>query len=122
MAAGLAQLHYLNENPQVYTEIQHKATRLAEGMRKAVEETGAAVQINQIGSLAAPFFTPDCVESFSGAARSDLKKYAAYFAGMLERGIYLAPAQFEAMFVSYAHTDADIDTAVEAAKAVFSQL
>ena len=122
MAAGLAQLHYLNENPQVYTEIQRKASRLAEGMRKAVEETGAAVQVNQIGSLAAPFFTPDCVESFSGAARSDLKKYAAYFAGMLERGIYLAPAQFEAMFVSYAHTDADIDAAVEAARAVFSQL
>ena len=122
MAAGLAQLHYLNENPQVYTEIRRKAARLAAGMHKAVEETGAAVQINQIGSLAAPFFTPDCVESFSGAARSDLKKYAAYFAGMLERGIYLAPAQFEAMFVSYAHTDGDIDAAVEAARAVFSQL
>ena len=122
MAAGLAQLHYLDENPQVYTELQRKATRLADGMRKAVQETGAAVQINQIGSLAAPFFTPDTVESFSGAARSDLKKYAAYFAGMLNRGIYLAPAQFEAMFVSYAHTDADIDAAVEAAKAVFAQL
>ncbi len=122
MAAGLAQLHYLDENPQIYTELQRKATRLADGMRNAVRETGAAVQINQIGSLAAPFFTPDTVESFSGAARSDLKKYAAYFAGMLNRGIYLAPAQFEAMFVSYAHTDADIDTAVEAAKAVFAQL
>ena len=91
-------------------------------MRQAVEETGAKVRINQVGSLAAPFFTPDNVESFSGAAKSDLNKYAAYFGGMLQRGIYLAPAQFEAMFVSYAHTDEDIQAAVNAAKCVFGEL
>ena len=122
MAAGLAQLHYLNTHPEVYTRISASANRLAEGMRNAVKETGARVRINQVGSLLAPFFTPDSVESFSGAARSDLKKYAAYFAGMLERGIYLAPAQFEAMFVSYAHSDEDIDGAVRAAKEVFASL
>ena len=122
MAAGLAQLHYLNTHPEVYTDISRKACRLAEGMRSAVAETGARVRINQVGSLLAPFFTPDSVESFSGAARSDLNKYAAYFAGMLERGIYLAPAQFEAMFVSHAHTDGDIDAAVAAAREVFKTL
>ena len=122
MAAGLAQLNYLNTHPQVYAEISRKANRLADGMRAAVQETGARVQINQVGSLLAPFFTPDTVESFSGAARSDLSKYAAYFAGMLERGIYLAPAQFEAMFVSSAHTDSDIDAAAAAAKEVFRTL
>ena len=119
MAAGMAQLRYLNTHPQVYTEIARKANRLAEGMRSAVAETGAPVRINQVGSLLAPFFTPEAVESFSGAARSDLQKYAAYFAGMLNRGVYLAPAQFEAMFVSYAHSDQDIEDAIAAAKETF---
>ena len=122
MAAGLAQLHYLDTHPEVYTTISASANRLAQGMRAAVEKTGAKVRINQVGSLLAPFFTPQNVESFSGAAKSDLSKYAAYFAGMLQRGIYLAPAQFEAMFVSYAHSTADIDAAIAAAKEVFASL
>lgn len=122
MAAGLAQLHYLNEHPEVYTEIEAKANTLACWMRQAAAETGARVQINQVGSLVAPFFTPDSVESFTGAKRSDLKKYAAYFGQMLERGIYLAPAQFEAMFVSFAHTQQDIEETIAVAKAVFSTL
>ncbi len=122
MAAGLAQLNYLNTHPEVYTSISAKADALAEGMRQAARDTGAGVIINQVGSLAAPFFTPDTVESFEGASHSDLTKYADYFGKMLERGIYLAPAQFEAMFVSYAHTDADIAHAVDAARDVFAQM
>ncbi len=122
MAAGLAQLTYLNEHPEVYTGIAAKAYKLAEGMRKAAAESNANVRINQVGSLVAPFFTPDRVESFTGAQKSDLKKYAAYFEKMLSRGIYLAPAQFEAMFVSAAHTDADLEKTLDAAKAVFAEL
>ncbi len=122
MAAGLAQLTYLNEHPEVYTAIASRARDLADGMRQAAADTGAPVRINQAGSLLAPFFTPECVESFQGAAHSDLQKYAAYFGGMLARGIYLAPAQFEAMFVSYRHTDDDIRTTVNAAREVFAQL
>ena len=122
MAAGLAQLTYLNEHPEVYTTIAYLAQALADGMRQAAADTEAPVRINQVGSLLAPFFTPDRVESFQGAAHSDLKKYAAYFRGMLDRGIYLAPAQFEAMFVSCQHTDADIRAAVSAARDVFTQL
>ena len=122
MAAGLAQLHYLDTHPEVYTTISQSAAYLAEGMRAAVKDTGARVRINQVGSLLAPFFTPDNVESFSGAARSDLSKYASYFAGMLERGIYLAPAQFEAMFVSCAHKKEDLDAAIAAAREVFAAL
>lgn len=122
MAAGLAQLTYLNTHPEVYTSISDKADRLAAGMRRAVTETGADVRINQVGSLVAPFFTPDTVESFSGAVKSDLKKYAAYFEKMLARGIYLAPAQFEAMFLSYAHTDAELEKTIQAAKEVFAEL
>lgn len=120
MAAGLAQLTYLNAHPEVYTAISEKADRLAEGMRRAAEEAGAPVRINRVGSLLSPFFTPDPVESFTGAAKSDLKKYAAYFEKMLNRGIYLAPAQFEAMFLSFAHSDQDIEETLLAAAEVFS--
>ncbi len=120
MAAGLAQLSYLNSHPEVYTDISAKADRLAEGMRQAAAESGANVKINQVGGLIAPFFTPDSVESFTDATKSDLKKYAAYFEKMLERGIYLAPAQFEAMFLSNAHTDADLENTITAVKQVFS--
>ena len=122
MAAGLAQLRYLNDHPQVYEKINASAQKLAEGMRQAARQTGAPVVINQIGSLAAPFFTADTVESFSGAKRSDLNKYAEYFGRMLDSGIYLAPAQFEAMFVSAAHTDADIQHTIETVQTVFSAM
>lgn len=122
MAAGLAQLRYLNDHPQVYEKINASAQKLAEGMRQAARQTGAPVVINQIGSLAAPFFTADTVESFSGAKRSDLNKYAEYFGRMLDSGIYLAPAQFEAMFVSAAHTDADIQHTIETVQTVFSDM
>ena len=122
MAAGLAQLSYLNSHPEVYEVIASKAVQLANGMRQAVTETGANVRINQIGSLVAPFFTADSVESFTDATKSDLNKYAAYFMNMLEQGVYLAPAQFEAMFVSYAHTDADIENTILAAKNVLQKL
>lgn len=120
MAAGLAQLSYLNTHSEVYTDISEKADRLAKGMRKAADKTCAKVRINQVGSLVAPFFTPESVESFVGASKSDLKKYAAYFEQMLMRGIYLAPAQFEAMFLSHAHTNADIEQTLSAVEQVFS--
>ena len=120
MAAGLAQLTYLNEHPEVYETIAKKADRLADGMRQAAERAGAGVRINQVGSLVAPFFTPDRVESFTDAAKSDLNKYAAYFEKMLARGVYLAPAQFEAMFVSAAHSEEDLEHTIRAVGEVFS--
>ena len=120
MAAGLAQLTYLNEHPEVYETIAKKADRLADGMRQAAERAGAGVRINQVGSLVAPFFTPDRVESFTDATKSDLQKYAAYFEKMLARGVYLAPAQFEAMFVSTAHSEEDLEHTIRAVEEVFS--
>lgn len=119
MAAGLAQLTYLNEHPEVYETIAKKADRLADGMRKAAERAGAGVRINQVGSLVAPFFTPDRVESFTDATKSDLNKYAVYFEKMLARGVYLAPAQFEAMFVSAAHSEEDLEKTIRAVGEVF---
>lgn len=122
MAAGLAQLRYLKEHPSVYGDIAAKARTLAEGLRKAAADTGAPVHINQVGSLLAPFFTPADVNTFTDAKGSDVGKYARYFAGMLARGVYLAPAQFEAMFLSAAHTEADVESTVSAAREVLESL
>ena len=122
MAAGLAQLTYLQEHPEVYEHINARGAALAEGLRGLVKRTGAPVVINQLGSLLAPFFTPTAVTTFTDAKGSDVAKYARYFQGMLERGVALAPAQFEAMFVSEAHTQAELDATLAAAEAVFQAL
>jgi glutamate-1-semialdehyde 2,1-aminomutase len=122
MAAGLAQLHYLKDHPQVYQELSRKAEYLAAGMRAAVAAADAPVRLNQVGSLLAPFFTPTEVDTFTDAKGSDVGKYARYFAGMLARGIYLAPAQFEAMFLSAAHSREDLDCTISAAEAVLAEM
>lgn len=122
MAAGLAQLTYLNEHPDVYTDINSKAEALAARMRAAVQEAKADVCVNQIGSLVAPFFTDNQVLGFSSAKKSDLGRYASYFSGMLMRGIYLAPAQFEAMFLSAAHSDDDLDKTISAFESFLGEM
>ena len=122
MAAGLAQLTYLKEHPEVYAHINASAKTIADGMRQAAAETGAPVAVNQIGSLVAPFFTPTPVTTFVDAKGSDLHAYARYFAGMLERGVALAPAQFEAMFLSDAHTEADLRATLAAVKETLAAL
>ena len=122
MAAGLAQLTYLKEHPQVYADIAAKGEKLARGLRAAAAEAGVPVAINQIGSLLAPFFTPTEVTTFTDAKGSDVGRYAKYFQGMLEHGVALAPAQFEAMFVSEAHGDAELDATLAAARAALRSL
>ena len=122
MAAGLAQLTYLKEHPEVYVHIGASARYLADRMRKAAAETGVPAAVNQVESLIAPFFTPAGVTTFTDAKGSDVGRYAQYFAAMLERGVYLAPAQFEAMFVSDAHSQADLDATAEAVEQAFQTL
>ena len=122
MAAGLAQLTYLREHPEVYEHINARGAALAEGLRGLVKRTGAPVVVNQLGSLLAPFFTPTAVTTFTDAKGSDVAKYARYFQGMLERGGGQGHAQFEAMFVSEAHTQAELDATLAAAEAVFQAL
>ena len=112
MAAGLAQLSYLDTHREIYAEIGAKAERLAGAMREAT--AGQGVCVTQVGSLLSPFFTEREVRSFADAKSSDLQKYADYFRAMLECGISLAPAQFEAMFVSAAHSESDIAETIEA--------
>ena len=116
MAAGLAQLRWLRDHPEVYSHIGRLAALLAEGLEGAAVRAGAAVSVNRIGSLLAPFFTPSPVSAFVDAKGSDVGKYAQYFANMLDRGIYLAPAQFEAMFLSAAHSEEDVARTISAAE------
>ena len=91
-------------------------------MRAAASKAGVPVAVNQIGSLLAPFFTPTEVTTFVDAKGSDVGRYAKYFQGMLRHGVALAPAQFEAMFLSAAHSQAELDASLEAAEAVFPTL
>ncbi len=122
MAAGLAQLTYLRDHQEVYASIAEKAKWLAEEMRRSAEKHGVKVAVNQVESVLSPFFVPTDVNSFTDAKGSDLKSYARYFAGMLERGVALAPAQFEAMFVSAAHTQAELEATAQAVDQVFANL
>ncbi len=122
MAAGLAQLRYIQAHRDLYAGLEDYARTLAEGMRSAAARHGVGVAVNQIGSLVSPFFTPTEVTTFVDAKGSDVGRYARYFKGMLERGIYLAPAQFEAMFVSTAHTRSDLEATLKAVEETFAEL
>jgi glutamate-1-semialdehyde 2,1-aminomutase len=115
MRAGIATLKQLTQ-PKLYDDINERAQFLVEGLREALAETGIAGQINSTGSLATLFFTDAPVRNYSDAKRSDTKRYARFFREMLERGIFLAPSQFEAAFVSAAHTTEDVERTIAAAR------
>ena len=106
-AAGLETLRILREDPGIYQRLEEKAVRIAESVREAA---GEAVCVNRIGSLLSIFFTPEQVTDYESAVSSDTAWYAEYFGYLLDHGIYTAPSQFEAMFVSDAHTGEDIET------------
>src|SRR6202049_500498 len=114
MSAGIATLKQLAA-PGFYEAIDKRARRLADGLRDAAEKAGVAAQVNAIGSLATLFFAAEPIRNYSDAKKSDTKQYGKFFRNMLERGIFLAPSQYEAAFVSAAHTDADIDRTLVAA-------
>lgn len=122
MAAGYAQLTYLREHPDVYTGIDRKGAILAEGLRSIAKELSLPVQVNQIGSLLTVFFTEQPVTSYHAACSSNLSRFAAYYRQMLAGGIYAAPSQFEAMFVSAAHTDEDIARTLDSARKALASL
>jgi glutamate-1-semialdehyde 2,1-aminomutase len=115
MRAGIAALKQLTK-PGLYEEIALLAQRLASGLRAEAAGAGIPAQINAMGSLATVFFAPGPVKNYADAKRSDTKRYARFFQEMLGRGIFLAPSQFEAAFLSAAHTSADIDRTLSAAR------
>ena len=115
VAAGIETLRILrDQNP--YAELEAKTARLGDALASAAGQGGIDLQVNQIGSMMTAFFTQEAVDDYATAKTSDTQRYAAFFRGMLERGIYLAPSQFEAAFVSTAHTDEDISRTIEAAR------
>src|ERR1700726_673182 len=114
MSAGIAALKQLTA-PGLYERINKNAERLVTGLRKAIAETKVSAQVNASHSLATIFFTDQPVSDYTGAKRSDTKRYARFFREMLDRDIFLAPSQFEAAFVSTAHTSQDIDRTIAAA-------
>jgi glutamate-1-semialdehyde 2,1-aminomutase len=121
MAAGIATLELLKA-PGFYNRLDAQAERLISGLRSSAEKANVPVSCNRVGAMLGMFFTEGPVNSFSDAKRSDLKRFSAYYRGMLEHGIYLAPSQFEAFFLSAAHDDDAIDQTLSAAEAVFAQL
>jgi glutamate-1-semialdehyde 2,1-aminomutase len=120
MAAGLATLRLLTE-PGVYEHLERLSARLVEGLSEAAEVAGVSYTSNRVGSMFTGFFTDRPVTDYASARRADTPRYARFFHAMLDRGVYLAPSQFEAGFVSLAHTDADIDVTLNAAAAAFAE-
>ncbi|MDO7785992.1 glutamate-1-semialdehyde 2,1-aminomutase [Desulforamulus aquiferis] len=114
MSAGIATLEQLQQ-PGVYQELDRRSALLAQGMAQAARAAGVPVSLNRVQSLQCSFFTKHPVTDFASASTSNTNDYATFFRSMLEQGIYLAPAQFEAAFISTAHTDNDIERTVEAA-------
>jgi glutamate-1-semialdehyde 2,1-aminomutase len=115
MAAGIAMLTLIKETPDFYYELERKAAKLEKGILANMEQTGVKGLINRVGSMMTFFFTNEKqITSFDEAMKSDSEKYARFFKMSLESGIYLAPSQYECLFVSYAHTDIDIDTIIAA--------
>lgn len=113
MAAGFAQLTILREHPEYYRELNEKADIFFQKLAVAVEAAGKPYQVNHIGSLGSLFFTGEWVRDYESAKTSDTARYADYCNYMINSGIYLAPAQFEAMFLSMAHTTEQLDYTVD---------
>ena len=121
-AAGLAMLRYLHEHPAVYPELSRLTGRLTNGMKQNLAELGLpAYTINQVGSMFSIFFTTERVNDFPSAQKSDLALFGRYFQAMLKRGIYLAPSQYESLFVSLALTDELVDRYLVANKEALAE-
>jgi glutamate-1-semialdehyde 2,1-aminomutase len=118
MAAGLATLEELSDAS--YARLEEISARLAAGLAEAAKAAGAPVQVNRVGSMLTVFFAAEPVFDAASARKSDAKRFGRFFHAMLERGVYLPPSQFEAAFVSVAHSDEDIELTIAAAKEAFA--
>ena len=121
MSAGIAALNALAE-PGVYGQLESRASHLADGLKDATKRHGINAFHSRVGSMLMLFFTDVEVTNADGARTSDTERFSEYFGELLERGVYVAPSQFEAGFVSLAHSEADIDATVRAANEALSAL
>jgi glutamate-1-semialdehyde 2,1-aminomutase len=108
--------------PGLYERLEALAARLAAGLQAEAARAGVALTVNRVGSMFTPFFTPDPVTDYASAKKADTTAFGCFFRTLLERGVYLPPSQFEAAFVSSAHSEEDINATVEAAGAAFTAL
>jgi glutamate-1-semialdehyde 2,1-aminomutase len=115
MTAGIWALDRLDK--KLYRTLAEMSEMLTTGLADAAREAGVPLQVNAVGSMVTPFFATDRVRDFASATASDTKRFGVFFQGMLKRGVYLPPSQFEAWFLSSAHTAADIKKTVAAARA-----
>jgi len=114
MAAGYAALNHIKNNPGIYTELERKSILLEEGFKNNLKMLGKNYAINRIGSMMCMFFVEEDVKDFKTAVKSNTDLYGKYFHEMLYKGIYLAPAQFEALFVATVHTDEELEKTIKA--------
>lgn len=122
MAAGLTMLNHLNSHPEVYTRLNEIGQKLTDGIRKANQELGLDYTINLLGSMYSLFFTNEEIHDFETAKKADTGKFGKYFQAMLHRGVYLAPSQFESLFLSTALTDELIETIVASHKSSIQEI
>ena len=121
VTAGITTLKKLAE-PGVYEQLENNAATLADGLAEATQKHGIDAWHSRVGSMLMLYFTSETVTDADGARTADTERYRQYFWGLLERGVYVAPSQFEAGFVSLAHSEEDINTTVQAAAEVISNL
>jgi glutamate-1-semialdehyde 2,1-aminomutase len=120
MTAGLWALKRLT--PKLYKELARRGAMLAAGLADGARDAGVPLQVNAFGSLVTPFFTSALVRDYDSALKADTQAYATFFRGMLKRGIYPPPSQFEAWFLSAAHSDRDVRATIAAAKAAMKEV
>ena len=121
MAAGIATLKKLQDNG-VYETLENKTARLMNGLQSAADSAGISLKTGHVGSMAGFFFSEEDVHDFDDAKKCNLDQFAKFYRIMLEKGIYLAPSQFEACFMSLAHSDDDIDRTITAASQAMTAL
>jgi glutamate-1-semialdehyde 2,1-aminomutase len=120
VTAGLWSLEQLSA--KLYRQLEHLSGRLADGLLQAADEEGVPLQVNRVGSMLTPFFTSAPVRDYASATRSDTALYGRFFQAMLARGVYPPASQFEAWFLSAAHTERDLDRTLAAARAAFADV
>jgi glutamate-1-semialdehyde 2,1-aminomutase len=114
VAAGLAAIRALADR-RAYARLETLGARLEQGLRDGARKAGVPLTVNRVGSMLTAFFCAGPVGDYASARTADTARYARFFQAMLARGVYLAPSQFEAAFVSLAHSEADLETAARAA-------
>jgi glutamate-1-semialdehyde 2,1-aminomutase len=122
MAAGYAALLYIDKNPEIYNLLEERSAYLENGIRSALQDAKKKYCFNRVGSMMTLFFVEEEVNNYKTAVRSNTFAFGKYFNGMLEKGIYLAPAQFEAIFVSTAHSENDIKKTINSVSEVLKGL